>query len=31
MLMRVRSFRDYADALEWLSETDRGRPGESAE
>ena len=31
MLMHVRSFRDYGDALDWLSEADRGRPGESAE
>jgi hypothetical protein len=31
MLMRVRSFRDYGDALDWLSDVDRGRTGESAE
>ena len=29
--MQVRSFRDYGAALDWLSEADRGRPGESAE
>jgi hypothetical protein len=29
--MQVRSFRDYGDALDWLSEVERGRPGESAE
>jgi|SRR6185312_7663217 len=29
--MQVRSFRDYDAALDWLSEADRGRPGESAE
>ena len=29
--MQVRSFRDYGAALDWLSEPDRGRPGESAE
>jgi hypothetical protein len=29
--MQVRSFRDYGAALDWLSEGDRGRPGESAE
>ncbi len=29
--MQVRSFRDYADALDWLSEAERGRPGELAE
>ena len=28
--MQVRSFRDYGAALDWLSEADRGRPGESA-
>ena len=28
--MQVRSFRDYSAALDWLSEEDRGRPGESA-
>ena len=28
--MQVRSFRDYVAALDWLSEADRGRPGESA-
>ena len=31
MLMRVRSFRDYGDALDWLSDVDRCRTGESAE
>jgi hypothetical protein len=31
LLMQVRSFRDYGAALDWLSEADRGRPGESAE
>ena len=30
LLMQVRSFRDYAAALDWLNEEDRGRPGESA-
>ncbi len=29
--MQVRSFRDYGAALDWLSEADPGRPGESAE
>jgi hypothetical protein len=29
--MQVRSFRDYGGALDWLSEGDRGRPGESVE
>ena len=29
--MQVRSFRDYGAALDWLSEAERGRPGESAE
>ena len=29
--MQVRSFRDYGAALDWLSEVERGRPGESAE
>src|SRR6516162_3541439 len=29
--MQVRSFRDYGPALDWLSEAERGRPGESAE
>jgi hypothetical protein len=29
--MQVRSFRDYGAALDWLSEADCGRPGESAE
>ena len=31
LLMQVRSFRDYAASLDWLSEVERGRPGESAE
>jgi hypothetical protein len=31
MLMQVRSFRDYGHALDWLSEEDRGQPGEPAE
>jgi hypothetical protein len=31
LLMQVRSFRDYGAALDWLSEVERGRPGESAE
>ena len=31
LLMQVRSFRDYGDALDWLSEVERGWPGESAE
>ena len=29
--MQVRSFRDYGAALDWLSEVERGRPGESGE
>ena len=29
--MQVRSFRDYGAALDWLSEAEWGRPGESAE
>ena len=29
--MQVRSFRDYDAALDWLSEAEWGRPGESAE
>ena len=29
--MQVRSFRDYGAALDWLSEVERVRPGESAE
>ena len=29
--MQVRSFRDYGAALDWLSEDERNRPGESAE
>jgi hypothetical protein len=29
--MQVRSFRDYGAALDWLSEGERDRPGESAE
>ena len=29
--MQVRSFRDYGAALDWLSEADRSRPGQSAE
>jgi hypothetical protein len=29
--MQVRSFRDHGAALDWLSEADRVRPGESAE
>jgi hypothetical protein len=31
LLMQVRSFRDYGAALDWLSEVERDRPGESAE
>ena len=29
--MAVRMFDDYGDALDWLSEADRVRPGESAD
>jgi hypothetical protein len=29
--MQVRSFRDYGAALDWLSEAEPARPGESAE
>jgi hypothetical protein len=29
--MQVRSFRDYGAALDWLSEAEPSRPGESAE
>ena len=28
--MRIRSFSDYGAALDWLSEAERGRPGEAA-
>ena len=31
LLMQVRSFRDYGAALDWLSEVERARPGESAD
>jgi hypothetical protein len=29
--MALRMFDDYGDALDWLSEADRVRPGESAD